>query len=277
MGKSRWSIVMVLAWIAWRDARLVMEQDAEFRSEGTVWRFHKWTGPSANGESFQEHDGWFLEGWHKPSALALIGVDLYLREMSQLPASSEFTPAEAEKHLWLAILEERLRAEALDRNNDLVEIPSREWSHLQLFEERNAVVLKYHCLDLEARYTKVQFSRKDVVGIWPPRSTAARCAGYVTVDTDLVELGPIQDLHLAPMLTSTSHVPLSVAICWIMTRSGVETVLIRDTESWRLASSLLFSKIAEEKIEAVGRDNEQIDVRLSAAMPASVKALPPRI
>ena len=40
--KSHWSIVMAVAWIAWRDFGLVREQDPEFCSACFHWIYHKW-------------------------------------------------------------------------------------------------------------------------------------------------------------------------------------------------------------------------------------------
>src|SRR5215211_5848840 len=39
MEESRWSIVMAVAWIAWRDIDLVRENCPGFRSKSTHWIF----------------------------------------------------------------------------------------------------------------------------------------------------------------------------------------------------------------------------------------------
>jgi hypothetical protein len=57
----------------------------------------------------------------------------------------------------------------------LVEIPSREWAHLQSFEERDRDVFKYENLDRYEPYTKVRFRRDDLVRLWPrpePKASA---------------------------------------------------------------------------------------------------------
>src|SRR3954464_3025157 len=44
--KSHWSMVMAVAWIAWRDFDLVREQDPEFRSACFHWIYRKWKDSS---------------------------------------------------------------------------------------------------------------------------------------------------------------------------------------------------------------------------------------
>src|SRR4051812_43014453 len=62
MKNSRWPLVQAVAWIAWRDLNLVMEQSAEYRSQCTYWVERKWNQPS--GTKFTRRNGWFLESWH---------------------------------------------------------------------------------------------------------------------------------------------------------------------------------------------------------------------
>jgi hypothetical protein len=211
MAESRWPIVMAIAWIAWRDAQLVMEQGTEFRSLCSHWIFQEWNEPAQDGQSFAKRQGWFLEPWHSSTAVRLSMSDAYLRSSGQLPESARFTPRQAESELWRALSEERLAAEGFDRSGVLIEIPSREWTHLKLFEEGEQDVFKYDALDRDEPYTKVRFRREDLIRLWPR---------YETLHVDSLDLGPIADLHLEPMTTHASHVPLSVALCWVITQGG---------------------------------------------------------
>ena len=61
MLESRWPIVMAIAWIAWRDIRLVRENCPEFRSQSTLWLLQEWNEPVNNGTAFERRAGWFLE------------------------------------------------------------------------------------------------------------------------------------------------------------------------------------------------------------------------
>jgi hypothetical protein len=190
MAESRWPIVMAVAWIAWRDPQLVMEQGNEFRGLCTQWVFRDWTEPDQSGQNLAKHEGWVLEPWHKSSALGLSILDKFLRGNGQLPPSARVTPSQAETELWRALSEERLRAEAFDKDGTLVEIPAREWAHLILVQEREQDALKYDVLDRDEPYSKVRFRRSDLINLWPR---------YKPVDIGSLDWGQVTDLHLEPM------------------------------------------------------------------------------
>jgi hypothetical protein len=168
MAESRWPIVKAIAWIAWRDLQLVMEQGAEFCRLCSSWPFHEWSEPEQNERGFAKRAGWFLEPLHESSAVLLSFLDEDLRSKGQLPASARLTPSLAERELWRALEEGRLKAEGFDKGGALVEIRAGEWTHLKLFQERNQDVLKYEPLDRDEPYRKVRFRRDDLLAIWPP-------------------------------------------------------------------------------------------------------------
>jgi hypothetical protein len=261
MAESRWPIVMAIAWIAWRDPHLVMEQGSEFRSLCTHWIFREWNEPVQNGQSFAKRAGWFLERWPAPTAVGLTFLDAALRSRGELPTSARLTPSQAEQELWRALSEERLTAEGFDRSGALIEIPAREWTHLKLFEERERDVVKYDALDRDEPYKKVRFRREDMVSQWPR---------YVTVDIASLDLGAIADLHLEPMSTKASHVPLSVALCWVITGGGVANVPIRDEEAWRSGVGRLMPTISEGRVEIIGRGDDQVSRPLHPIAFASI-------
>lgn len=173
MKKSRWSIVMAIAWVAWRDPQLVMEQGAEFRSQSTIWRFREWNEPVEGGQDFAQRAGWFLETWHEATAMRIAVVDARMRHLGQLPPTVEFTPTQAEEELWRALSDDRLKGEGFDRNGTLVEIPAREWEHLKLFEDGKRDVLRYDALNREEPFKDVRFRRIDLVRLWPASSPKA--------------------------------------------------------------------------------------------------------
>jgi hypothetical protein len=261
MAESRWPIAMAIAWIAWRDAQLVMEQGAEFRSLCSHWIFQEWNESTQSGQSLTKRAGWFLEPWRSSTAVRLSMLDAVLRGRGQLPASARLTPSQAERELWRALSEERLAAEGFDRDGELIEIPARQWTHLKLFEECEQDALKYDALDRDEAYTKVRFRQKDLVSLWPR---------YETIDIDSLDLGPIADLHLGPMTSDASHVPLSVALCWVTTQCGATTVLIRDEEAWRTGVSKLLPKISDGSIEIIGRGEDDVSNPLPPVAFASI-------
>lgn len=67
MLDARWSIVMAVAWIAWRDLTRVRENCSAFRSESVHWVFREWNEPINDGTAFAAQKGWFLERWSEPT------------------------------------------------------------------------------------------------------------------------------------------------------------------------------------------------------------------
>lgn len=174
MKQSRWPMVMAVAWIAWRDPQLVMEQGAEFRSRSTLWIFRDWTELIDEGKDFARRAGWFLESWHEATTGRLGMVDARMTILGEKPASAPCTPAEAETVLWQFLQEEHLLAEGFDQEGKLVEIPPREWAHLKLFEDGKRDVLRYDALDRNEPYSNVRFRRKDLMRLWPPDEAKAK-------------------------------------------------------------------------------------------------------
>jgi hypothetical protein len=193
--------------------------------------------------------------------MSLTMLDIFMKEDGSLPSSARLTPAQAERVLWQALSERKMVAEGFDRNGSLVEIPAREWTHLKLFEERGQDVFKYEPLDREGPYTKVRFLRSDLILLWP-------C--YKAVDVSSLALGAVSDVQLEPMAGSDSHVPLSVAICWLMTDGGVSNVPVRDTEAWKLSVDRLMPRISGGNIEIIGCDENLVSSVLPAAAFASI-------
>jgi hypothetical protein len=266
MKESRWTLVMAIAWIAWRDPQLVMEQGAEFRTRSTLWQFREWNEPVQNGQAFATRAGWFLETWHEATAVRLTFIEAWMRANEELPSSARLTPREAEKELWRALAEEKLGAEGFDSSGHLVDIPAREWIHLKLFEDGKKDVLRYDALDRREPYTKVRFRREDIVRLWPR---------YVTIDPEDLDLGPIEDVHFEPMSTAASHVPLSAAVCWIITRGGVEAASARDQQAWKTAVGELLPRISDGTIEIIGRDQDGVSSPLPPSAFASIRVPSP--
>jgi hypothetical protein len=242
MKEDRWSLLQAIAWIAWRDATLVMEQNPAYRSRYTCWFHRPWAEP--DGNEFNAHEGWFIESLHPPSALGLKLEDDRMRSEGELPASARFTSVQAQAELWKALLADSLKAEAFDRTNSFVEIPAGAWAHLEMYEERNQQVLKFQPLD-PAVYINVRFRRTDITSIWPRPI-------YAAVDTDALDLGNITEQHFGLMLSEEAYVPFSVAVCWIAAGGGRKIVSIKDEAEWKTAAKSLLSHLAAAKIEVIG-------------------------
>src|SRR4051812_43111312 len=126
MLQSRWSVLLAIAWIAWRNIELVTKQQPEFRDQWTRWTPHRWNGPAKGGKRVAQHKGWLLEVFGPCSIEALSMLDSRLRGSNTLPVSACLSPKEAEAELWRALSEDRLKAEGFDESGKLVEINARE-------------------------------------------------------------------------------------------------------------------------------------------------------
>jgi hypothetical protein len=251
MKESRWTLLQAIAWVAWRDSILVMEQNQEYRSRYTCWFFRPWKEP--DGTSFKVQEGWFLEPLCPSSALYLALQDCRMRAEGDLPASARFTTREAEAELWKALLADSLKAEGFDKSGSPVEIPARDWAHLKMYEERGQPVLKYKALDVPPAFTEIRFKRADVTSIWPR-----------SVDPDTLDLGNITEQHFELMLSDAAYVPFSVAVCWVATKGGRKLVSMRDEMEWKRSAKILLSGVSASQIGIIGCGDDQEGRQLPA-------------
>lgn len=250
MKESRWSLVQAVAWIAWRDTRLVMEQNTEYRAHSTHWLFEEWNEPDSDRKTFTPRKGWFLKALRPSGLMHITMLDVHLKANDNLPPTAQMTPSEAEKELWQALSEEKLSGEGFDKTGVLVDIPPREWCRLEVFEEGECEVLKYNPLDRTPPFTEVRFRRHDLLRLWPMRTS-----------TDAVEthLGCMTDLPLKLMVGTSPYVPLSLAICWVATSGGTNQVSLEDQNAWKIAADAMMERICDSSgIEIIGRDGEQM-------------------
>lgn len=257
LKEGRWTLIQAIAWVAWRDVALVREQSPDYRAECSYWVFRSWNQPK--GDHFQMREGWFLEPLYPASAFILTMEDARMRSEGSLPASACLSIKEAESELWRTLLEGRLIAEAFDSNGSLIEIPAREWAHLQMFEEHDQQVLKYHPLDAVA-FSKIQCKRADLMRLWPK---------LVAIDLDALQLGSMLDLSLERVVGSETYIPLSLAICWVATRGGSTAVSLRDEAAWKAAADDVLFKVSDGRIEVIGRHTSHV----AQVVPRTVFAL----
>jgi hypothetical protein len=249
MKESRWPLTQVIAWISWRNFRLVMEQSAEYRANSTHWIFREWNKPDADGKKFTGRNGWFLTQRGPSGMMHLTLLDAHMRDNDSLPQAARMRPSDARDVLWQALSENKLLGEAFDRSGALIEIPARQWCRLEIFEERSGDVLKYNFIDKEEPFTEVRFRRADVMHLWPQ---------YVAVDIAKASSGYLTDHPLELLLSNVAYVPLSLAVCWVATAGGTNQISLEDQNSWKSASEKLMDRISDGSIEIVGRDAEQM-------------------
>jgi hypothetical protein len=200
--KSHWSIVMAVAWIAWRDFGLVREQDPEFCSECFHWiyrnqhdgdffpqlgdvfarhRFEPFTfcvtnkdPPDKTAEPVKRK-GYFLETRLAPTVSRLALLDAVVRFHSDVLSTAVMNIREAEATLWRALSEDRLIAEGVDADGKVVQIPSRAWAHLRLFNDSGREPLRYVHSRTEP-FTAVTLRRSDLLRLWPEPPVTAKTA-----------------------------------------------------------------------------------------------------
>jgi hypothetical protein len=270
MLESRWSIVMAVAWIAWRDLRLVRENCTRFRSQSTYWLFREWNEPVNNGTAFARREGWFLETWSEATTVRLHLLEAILKAKDELPPSRRITVPEAEKALWQALSDGHLAAEALNSERQPVDVPQREWSYLKLFEDGKRDVLRYDALDRQASFTNAKLKRDDLLRLWPsiPHDLAAYRDSGLAVEAFMLE--PISNPEPA------GYVPLCAALHWIMTSGGTRPVLMDDQDAWAASVDKLMPLICGGDFELIGLPRgRSLTERVPGHTLALVKVLSP--
>ncbi|WP_426614491.1 hypothetical protein [Bradyrhizobium sp. McL0616] len=165
--KTHWSILMVVAWIAWRDFELVRKQDPEFCSACFHWvgRVRK-VVPQNDGEPVTRMV-YSLEARRAPTVERLSLLDELLRDGAKVSSNAVMRIREAVAALWQALSEGHLVALGFDAQGTVVEIPSREWVYLQLREEGGRDVLSYEAEGQPEPFTGLKFLQSDVLRLWP--------------------------------------------------------------------------------------------------------------
>ncbi len=165
--KSHWSIVMAVAWIAWRDFGLVREQDPEFCSAYFHWvgRERKYARRMMGNPSSAWFIRWRCAARRRSRRLALL--DQILRAQGNVPSTAVMTIPEAVAVLWQALSKGSLIAQGFDAHGAVVEIPSREWVYLRLREERGRDVLRYDAVSRPEPFTAVTLQQSDLLRLWP--------------------------------------------------------------------------------------------------------------
>jgi hypothetical protein len=166
--KSHWSIMMVVAWIAWRDYELVRKQDPEFCSACFHWVGRKRKVRLQNDGEPVKRMVYSLEPRRAPTVGRLTLLDELLRGRANVSSRAVMTIREAVAALWHALTENHLIALGFDAHGALVEIPSREWVYLRLREERGREVLRYDAVSRPEPFNEVTLPQSDVLRQWPP-------------------------------------------------------------------------------------------------------------
>lgn len=171
LRRSRWSLSMAVCWIAWRDLERVRNADNEFRMHRYHWMYYDWRNAAPNPEprksagDAESRGGWRLEQWKKQTLLGLRIEESY--EDVIAIAKPKMSINSARDALWAAASKGEIVGEAIRaRDNEVVDIPQREWRLLQDGEYRDEEVLRLEHTGHLATYTDVVFSTARLMELW---------------------------------------------------------------------------------------------------------------
>jgi hypothetical protein len=270
MLESRWAIVMAIAWIAWRDIRLVQQNCPDCRSQCRLWVFREWNEPVSNGTAFERRAGWFLESWSEATTVRLMIHERFLAARNELPPSRQMSVSDAEKALWRALSDGHLVAEAQNDDGKPMDIPQREWSYVKLFEDGKRDALKYDPLDRREAFHNIRLKRDDLLRLWPAPEQRVPRVETTTWPLEPHMIKPVSDAGEA------GYVPLCAALLWIMSDAGARSVMIVDQEAWEGAVNELWPLICSGDIELNGLPRGGgLTVQIPAHQLTLVKVLPP--
>lgn len=268
-AETRWSIVMTIAWIAWRDATFVRENSDEFCAMSTHWIFQEWAEPVANGKKFERRAGWFLETWSVPTTIRLSLLEKILELQDELPRTRQMSILNAEKELWTALSEGLLVAEAL-KSGVPVDVPPREWSYLHLYEVGNRDVVRYTGLDRQDPYTNIKLRQKQIIALWRPLPASENVTPERNYKIEPHMIDPVSRPG------SEGYVPLCAAVHWIMTNAGTRDVTIADEKAWVAAVRELWPLVCSGEVELIGlRSGSSLTEALRPSSLLMVRVLPP--
>lgn len=243
LERARWTLIMTLAWIAWRNLNVVRESSPEFAEASTTWRGERATLSNADG-GLQDREVWSIVRLPARTFAWLRNVENLMRSHDQLPKSA-IPIADAWMSLRLACERGDLIARAVDCEGEPTHIPQAGWNQLQMFDERNKAVLKRAPLDPRPTYTEVSFRRSDVTKCWAPHGS------FVAIDIE--DLVVEKSAYALLEDRDEEFVPLSSAIYWIATRAGSHQVKVGDAATWETSAKRVSAKIQAGKVELIGR------------------------
>lgn len=246
MREPRWTIVMAVCWIAWRDIGEVRRNCPGFASKRTHWLWRRWNEVVENGTKFAAREGWFLEIWDEATTVRLGLLEKIAKAEGELPATWQTSIGGAERALWHALADGYLTAEAMTPERQPVDIPAREWSYLKLYEDGKRDVLRYDALVRREPFREVKLKRNDLLRLWPPIPVGAPVAEP--------EHQPITPAMLEPLESgpASGYVPLSAALQWIACDAGSRLVTLDNTEAWQAAVAKLWPLVCTGEVELIG-------------------------
>jgi hypothetical protein len=238
MAEPYWTMVMAVAWIAWRTPEAVRDQWDEYRSRCFDWHFRR----SRIGFDGPIRDGWFLEQRGPSSLLTLQLAESFDRASSSEADLPIMSVAESEEALMVALRTDCFPAFGLqDGAGERRPVPAHAWIDLKCMNDRHR---DYYAplggrFAAGVRYDDVRVRSASVAGLWQAPKPR-----------------PSLTLPQVAKPERAGFMPLFQAALWIATRGG--SVLF-DPESelhWQSAYAELIDAMSTGEVRVTGiRDN----------------------
>ncbi len=226
---THWSIVMAVAWIAYRSPDAVRESWDKYCAECWDWIWRRWR----IGFDGEVREGWLLEQRSKPTLLGLaIGEAIDRARDNRPPPTMPIRDAEAA--LWTALRDDVFSASGIDtKTGRRVAIPAIDWHELVAVEGRGEVdEIRYG--PIGPGYRDVLVPSKAVRSSWPaPRERQYELPATMPPDGD-------------------GYMPLYCAAQWIATKGGTADFDPEDAATWQTAYAALLGAIASDAVRVVG-------------------------
>ena len=244
MAEPFWTMVMAIAWIAWRTPAAVRDSWDHYRAECFDWHFRR----NRVGFDGPVQDGWFLEQRRPASQLRLQLSDAWRRASGDEAALPLMSVAASEEALAVALQNGCFPAFGLKNGGEeRSQIPADSWLDLKCMNDRNHDYFAPSSSRLTAsvRYDDVRVHSGSVTRLWPSPRPKPALALPVALQPD------------GPGFMTVFHAAL-----WIATKGGNLPFEPASTLHWQLAFAELIDAMATGEVRVTGVRNgvrESID------------------
>lgn len=247
MVETAWTLPMSLAWIIWREPRKVRENWGRYAQQCYDWHTERRRMPVEGGKSWYEADSSEIRQRLTPS-VALLGIATLIEQDAK--SSDRPSVSAARDELWRRLGEGDLAMTAIDRADNVVQIPKTAWSYLKLAQGHDDQ--DYLRMDSpQPQYRGLKLQRSDLLRLWPPPRSQALSFATGT-------------LHTFPSRDSSWN--LFEACLWVgcegqeMLTDDIEAAALDDN-----GASLLFKALADGTLTATGIGSQRLRESIPAA------------
>jgi hypothetical protein len=236
MGETWWTLVMAIAWIAWRSPRKVCEFWDTYRRECWDWHYRG----VRQGPGTPVQGRWFLKQ-REPATLSRLILEANYDKANGLLPNDWISVEAAKAKLWKPLSDNVMQATGMERPNgeERVSIPDHEWCDLAPFQRKGRTVLlvrKGQSVAGASGYNDVMVLRQSVMALWP-LDRREEC-----------------DKLLPPTMSpdGPGYMPLYCAAQWIATQGGNFTFDPHHTPNWHAPYADLRARISSGEVTVTG-------------------------